>query len=266
MPKAKINTLPFRKPYERDGLRLELHPAGHILGSAQILIQNGQNRIVYTGDFKLKRNFTAEPAEPVACDILIMETTFGRPAYVFPPREEVIDGIIRFIEETIENRQVPVLFAYILGKGQEITKILGDRGYTVALAKPVFEMVKVYESLGVSFKNYELMHGDNFHGKVLVLPPYLARARSIQRIRNKRTAFLSGWALDPTTRYRLHVDEVFPLSDHADFEELLAYVRAANPKKVYTLHGFPDFAAHLSKMGIPARHLAPQSQLAFWED
>ena len=266
MPKARIMAHPFHTPFDHDHLRLELHPAGHILGSSQILIEKGQTRIVYTGDFKLKKGLTAEPAEPIPCDILIMESTFGRPAYVFPEREVVIQQLVHFIEDAIENRLVPVLYAYILGKGQEVTKILGDRGYKVCLSPQIYRMVKVYEALGVHFKNFEPMEGDNFYGKVLILPPFLARSKMVQRIKRKRTAFLSGWALDPTHRHRLGVDEAIPLSDHADFEELLTYVRAVKPSLVYTLHGFPEFAAHLRKQGIRAKHIEPKMQLTFWED
>jgi Cft2 family RNA processing exonuclease len=266
MPKARILAHPFYIPFEQEHLKLELHPAGHILGSSQILIKKGRHRIVYTGDFKLKKNLTAEPAQPIPCDILIMECTYGRPAYVFPDREVIIQQLVQFIEDAIENRLVPVLYAYILGKSQEVTKLLGDLGYTVCLSQPIYEMVKIYQSLGVSFKNFELMEGENFFGKVLILPPYLARSKMIQRIKRKRTAFLSGWALDPTVYRRFAVDEAIPLSDHADFEELLAYVQAVKPSVVYTLHGFPDFAAHLRKLGIKAKHLEPKSQLTFWED
>jgi Cft2 family RNA processing exonuclease len=266
MPKARILAHPFHTPFEHEHLKLELHPAGHILGSSQVLIKKDQKRIVYTGDFKLKKNLTAEPAEPIPCDILIMECTYGRPAYVFPNREVVIQQLVQFIEDAIENRLVPVLYAYILGKSQEVAKLLGDLGYTVCLSQPIYEVVKVYQSLGVTFKNFELMEGENFFGKVLLLPPYLARSKMVQRIKHKRTAFLSGWALDPTVRHRLGVDEAIPLSDHADFEELMAYVRAVKPSFVYTLHGFPDFAAHLRKQGFKAKHLEPKMQLTFWED
>jgi Cft2 family RNA processing exonuclease len=266
MPKAKINAVPFHIPYDLDHLKLQLYPAGHILGSSQILIEKENTRIVYTGDFKLKKILTAEPAEPVPCDILIMECTFGRPAYVFPERELVIQQIIEFIEEANEARSVPVLYAYMMGKGQEITKALGDRGYQVCLFEQIYQVVKLYETLGVPFKNFERMQGENFYGKVVILPPFLSRSKMVHRIKRKRTAFLSGWALDPSTRHRLGVDEVFPLSDHADFEELITYVRTVKPGRIYTLHGFPDFAAHLRKLGFKAKHIEPKMQLSLWKD
>lgn len=266
MPNSRIMPHRFHIPFEVDHLKLELYPAGHILGSSQILIEKEGQRIVYTGDFQLKKNLTAEPAQPIPCDILIMECTFGRPCYIFPDRETVIRQILQFIEETIEDRSVPILYAYILGKGQEITKILGDRGYRVCLAQPIYEMVKIYESLGIAFKNFERMEGENFYGKVMILPPFMAHSKVVRRIKHKRTALLSGWALDPTVRQRFQVDEAFPLSDHADFEDLMNYVKAVRPVTVYTLHGFPEFASHLRKRGFRAKHLEPKMQLTFWED
>ena len=263
MPKTKIITSPFHVPIEHDHLRLELRPAGHILGSSQILIEKDRTRIVYTGDFRLKKSLTAEPAEPIPCDILIMESTFGRPAYVFPDRETVMEQLVEFIENALENRLVPVLYAYALGKSQEAVKALGDRGYRLCLSPQIYDMVKVYESLGVTFKNYEPIEGENFYGKVLMIPPYLARSKQLYRLKRKRTAFLSGWALDPTASPRTGADEAIPFSDHADFEELIAYVRAASPRIVYTIHGFPDLAAHLRRQGIKAQHLDPKGPLEF---
>lgn len=266
MPKSRISALPFRAPFQHDGLRLELHPAGHILGSSQILIDRKGVRLVYTGDFKLKKNLTAEAASPIPCDILILESTYGHPAYVFPDRELAVRQMVQFIEEAVERRQVPVIYAYALGKSQEALKILGDMGYRVCISSQIYEMVKAYESLGVRFKNYERIEGENFYGKVLLVPPYLARTRLIRRLHRKRTVFLSGWALKSGGARRVGADHAIALSDHADFEELMAYVLAVKPEKVYTVHGFPDFAAHLRRRGIKARHLEPNRQLTLWKN
>ena len=261
--KPQITPLEFRKPHSVDGLTIELLPSGHILGAAQILIQNGQ-RIVYTGDFKLKPNRTADLAEVLPCDVLIMECTFGRPQYVFPPADEVERRVIEFIESAFEDREVPILLAYAMGKSQEVLKFLGDRGYTVCLSKQTMEVVKLYESCGVTFKNYERFENGNLHRRVVLIPPYLARTRMVERIPNRRTAVLTGWAMDGETKHRFGVDEAIPMSDHADFEELNDYVDRARPSQIYTVHGAPDFAQHLRRRGFRAEHLAPGTQRAFW--
>jgi len=261
--KPKPIPLDFRTTHSLDGLTIELLPSGHILGAAQILIQNGQ-RIVYTGDFKLKPNRTADPAEVPLCDTLIMECTFGRPKYVFPCAEEVERRLIEFIEAAFEDRRVPILLAYAMGKSQEVLKFLGDRGYTVCLSRQTMDVVKLYEECGVVFKNHERFVNDNLYGKVLMIPPYLVRTRMVEKISNRRTAVLTGWAMDAETKNRFGADEAIPMSDHADFEELNDYVERARPSRIYTVHGGPEFARHLRRRGFRAEHLAPGGQLEFW--
>ncbi|MGZ5544856.1 MAG: MBL fold metallo-hydrolase, partial [Limisphaerales bacterium] len=97
-----------------------LTPAGHIFGSAMSLIECGGESLLYTGDFKLRRGLSAEPCVPVKADTLIMETTYGQPKYRFPPTAEVIQGVIRFCREALDNDETPVLLGYSLGKSQEI--------------------------------------------------------------------------------------------------------------------------------------------------
>ena len=261
--KRKVRVLEYRKPYSVDGLCVELFPSGHMLGAAQILIQNGQ-RIVYTGDFKLKPGLTTGGAEVPPCDVLIMECTFGKSRYVFPSEDEVKEQLTTFVESAFEDDKIPVLFAYQMGKSQEALKILGDRGYTVCLPRQTMEVVKVYEECGIRFENYEPLSLGNLFGKVVLLPPYLNRTRMIEKIPHRRTAFLSGWAMDHDCRNRFGVDEAIPMSDHADFNELVQYVEKANPSKVYTIHGSPDFAKTLRKRGFHAEHLESGAQISLW--
>ncbi len=261
----KIIRLNFHEPFQLNGVRIELFPAGHILGSAQILIEN-DHRIVYTGDFKLRSSRTAESVVFKPCDILIMESTFGRPHYIFPPVEESLNQLIHFIHEAFEQRAVPVLYAYALGKSQEVIKILGDSGYAVCIHPIVQQFTEVYQACGVRFHNLEPISGNHFYRKVLVLPPHLRRSRLVQRLHRKRTAMLTGWAVDQGAARRFGVDRAIPFSDHADFRELLTYVKRVQPRKVYTVHGFPELAAALRKIGFSATHLENNRQLRLWED
>jgi Cft2 family RNA processing exonuclease len=267
--KPMLVPLSYREPYSVDGVRVELYPAGHMLGSAQILIESDRKdwkgrRVVYTGDIKLHPGRTSEAIEVPQCDVLIIESTFGRPRYVFPPAEEAAQRTIRFIEETLEDRRVPILFAYAMGKGPEAVKLLGDAGYIVCVPKEMIAILKLYEQEGVRFGPYEPLDLTNLFGKVVLLPPVLARSRLVHKIPNRRTAVLTGWAVDPDCAERYGADEAIPLSDHADFNELLEYVKRAQPKQVYTVHGFPDLAAVLRKQGLTAEHLAPGMQLGLW--
>lgn len=243
--------------------QITLLPAGHIFGSAMGLIEAEGESLLYTGDFKLRRGLSAEPCEPNHADTLIMETTYGRPEYHFPPTDEVLNGVIRFCREAIDNDETPVLLGYSLGKSQELLRGLTDAGLPILLYKSVHELTQIYEQLGQTFPPYEKFDGKASTGKVLICPPMSNLAATMRKVGRVRTAVLTGWAVDPNCRFRYQTDAAFPLSDHADFPELVEFVKRVAPKKVYTLHGFAaDFAQTLREMGFDARALSEEEQLA----
>jgi Cft2 family RNA processing exonuclease len=252
----------FGQPLTIEDHQVTLFPAGHILGSAQILIE-GEQRLIYTGDFKLRPGACARPAEVNVCDILVMECTFGQPHYIFPPFEQTLERLIDFIDKTLLEGMTPVVLGYTLGKGQEALKIVGQAGYTTAVHESIYSIARIYEKFGVEFGTYEKFTGNDLEGKVVVAPTYLRRKQLREQIKRFRTVYLTGWGLDPDRRFALGVDLILPLSDHADFNELVEYVRRVNPKKVYTVHGFPQFAAHLRELGFDARHLPEQQMELF---
>jgi Cft2 family RNA processing exonuclease len=253
--KAKFNILEYNQPKRLKGAKVELFPSGHILGGAQILLEIEGVRIVYTGDFKIRKCLTAKKAEVKKCDILIMESTFGLPYYVFPDRKEVVDRITKFVNEAFDSGKVPILLAYSLGKAQEVMKILSNRGYKTSVHGAIFKITKIYEEFGVKFKNYEHYQAEDLEGKVLIIPPFVRHSRMIEKIPRKRIAILTGWAIDSGSKGWFEVDEAIPLSDHADFSELMEYARLAEPKKIYTVHGFPEFPDFLRKEGFEAEQL-----------
>ena len=239
-----------------------LFPAGHIFGSAMSLVEAGDTAILYTGDFKLRKGLSAEPCEPRAADILIMETTYGRPEYRFPPTDAVMKGVIRFCKETLDNDEVPVLLGYSLGKSQELLCGLGDAGLPIMLHGTVFKMTQVYEQFGQCFPPYEPYEAGRTHGKVLLCPPSVVNSAMLRNLAKHRSAVLTGWAVDPSSKYRYGADAAFPISDHADFPDLIAFVKRVSPKKVLTLHGFAaDFAQTLREMGYDAQSLSEDEQM-----
>jgi Cft2 family RNA processing exonuclease len=253
--KIKAITLEYHIPKRVKGVKVELFPSGHILGSAQILLNLAGTKIVYTGDFKLRKSLTTKRGEIKKCDILIMESTFGLPKYVFPPVEEIYKKIIDFVEKALNHKKVPVILAYSLGKAQEAIKLLGDKGFKLSLHGAVYNLVKIYEEFGVKFKNYEKYHPENLKDKVLITPPWTRNHKMVQELPHKKIAFLTGWGMDNGAKYSYNVDEVFPLSDHADFKELLEYAKESNPEKIYVVHGFKEFVEHLRKLGFDAEEL-----------
>jgi DNA ligase-1 len=243
--------------------QLTLLPAGHIFGSAMSLIRAEGRTLLYTGDFKLRRGRSAEPCQPQPADILVMETTFGRPHYVFPPTDTILQAVLRFCHETLDNDETPVLLGYSLGKSQELLCSLGDSGLPLMLHGNAWSLTRIYEQFGHCFPKYERYAAESARGKVLLCPPNVLHSPMLRRLGKIRTAILTGWAVDANCRYRYQCDAAFPLSDHADFPDLVEMVRQVNPKRVYTLHGFAaEFAQHLRDLGYEAQALSEDEQLA----
>ena len=256
------HVLPFGEKGTVDGLDLMLLPAGHIFGSAQCFLFAGDETLLYTGDFKLRPGKSAERAQWRHADTLIMETTFGLPRYRFPPTEQVIDQIVAFCRETIEAAQVPVLLGYSLGKAQEILCSLDGAGLTPMLHGSVYRMTRIYEQFGQSFCKYVRYNANEVAGKVLICPPSTNRSQMLEKIPHRRVAMISGWAVDPNAIYRYGVDAAFPLSDHADYDDLIRYVGLVRPRRVFTLHGFAaEFASDLRMRGTEAWALTEENQM-----
>ncbi|PYK82531.1 MAG: DNA ligase [Verrucomicrobia bacterium] len=263
MPGSRTeHVLPFGEQRRVRDIDLLLLPAGHIFGSAQLFLSNQGETLLYTGDFKLRHGKSAEAAEWRPADSLIMETTFGLPRYQFPPTEHVIAQIVAFCREAIEDGAVPVLLGYSLGKAQEILCSLDGAGLTPMLHGSVYQMTRIYEQFGQSFCKYVRYNKNDVAGKVLICPPSASHSPMIQKIPRKRVAMISGWAVDPNAVYRYQVDAAFPLSDHADYNDLIRYVDLVQPKRVFTLHGFAsEFARDLRERGIEAWALNEENQM-----
>ncbi len=237
-----------------------LHAAGHILGSAQVLLQHQEHgSLLYTGDFKLRPGLAAEACTSPAADLLIMETTFGLPRYVFPPAEEVAAGLVSFCQEALARKQTPVLLAYSLGKTQELLRILAPTGLPMMLHPQAARLTALYEQCGMRFAPYGVFNAVRHSGQVVILPPH---DRLLHLIHPRRTAIVTGWALDSSAQYQYGCDAAFPLSDHAGFDDLLAFVELVRPKHVLTLHGFArEFAATLRARGVEAWAIGRENQL-----
>jgi Cft2 family RNA processing exonuclease len=250
---------------------ITLHPAGHIHGSAQCLINHAQHgTLLYTGDFNPRASRTAEPCAAPRADTLVMETTFGKPQYVFPPTEKILADIAAFCRDTLANGATPILYAYTLGKSQELLASLAGAQLPVMLHPETHRITRVYETLGaganLAFPPYALFDADPraFAGHVVICPPQWGSNDSafLQKIPARRTALISGWAIDRATIYRSRCDAAFPLSDHADFDDLLRFVELVQPRLVYTTHGFADeFARTLRARGVEAWPLGRDTQM-----
>lgn len=242
----------FGKNYNFDGATLRPEPAGHILGSAQFVIDYRGYRIVYTGDFKLAPNETCEPAQIHECDILFIDTTYGRKRFSFPDYLYVKQRLLEFVEAAIYKGEIPVIFAYSTGKAQEVMKILGDAGFATYSVPQAVANADIHVKYGVEIKNYYEINNDFPENGALIVPPTYKDLYDLFPAYKKRTCYVSGWALYPGYIRQQNVDELIPLSDHASYNDLLNYVEMAKPRKIYCLFGFKDIVEDLKYRGYNA--------------
>ena len=250
--------LPFGEPLETATHTLSLHPAGHCLGSAQTLVVSKAtgHRLLYTGDIKTRPSPTNEPAEPVQADTLVIESTYGRPEYLFPSQEQTLATATRTLRTWLDRGERPVAFGWRLGKAQEMLHHLLSEGFEVVAEEGIYQAVEAYREAGIDFPGaVSAFDGDWPEGTVALFPPGKS-VRVLREYTHIKTMELTGWAASNSRHHwRRPADASLPFSDHADYNDLLAYVQAVNPSRVYTVYGFPDLAARLRSMGYPAVHL-----------
>ncbi len=260
MAPDRFLTADFGKKMDFEGWSGTLIPAGHVLGSAQLFFESEEGSLLYTGDFKRHQGLSSEAAGACHAETLIMETTYGLPKYQFPPAEESRLRLLTFCHETMDEGRVPVLLGYSLGKAQEILAAIADCGFPIMTHPSITNMVAIYTEAGIPMPLCAAWDPEHTADHVVVCPPNASKA--LRTLKNCRVATVTGWALDPGTRYRMGVDAAIPLSDHADYAGLMAHVEAVSPKRVLTLHGFAqEFARDLRRLDIEAWALTGPNQL-----
>lgn len=256
--------LEYGQRFAFEDVSLELFPAGHVLGAAQVRVtREDGHRLVYTGDFSPGRFLTARQAETPACDTLIVESTFGHPKYRFPPREAVYDEVALWCRRQLERGVRPVLLAYSLGKSQETIQQLAARGLRLVTHESIHAISALYTSLGVPI-DARCWDGAFRDGEVGLFPPFSKhRPHLTEPI---ATAVLTGWALEPWGARRSGADVAFPVSDHADYPSLVEFAKATGAREVITLFGFAEqLALGLRKEGLFARAVSEKMQLDLFQ-
>jgi Cft2 family RNA processing exonuclease len=266
----EATTLGFGQTMRIASADVTLVPAGHALGSAMIVAESTNGRVAYTGDYKLRPNPFSPPVVIPRVDTLVMECTFGESRYRFPPDTELLAQLHAFVEDAFADGAVPVVLAYALGKGQEALWHLVRAGFDVAVHGAIANMCDLHVALGHGFpgpgtwtryRRAEL--ADPTTRRVLLTVPNTRKSPMVQKLAKKRVCHLTGWALHPGA-FNIYkdCDLVLPLSDHADFDELVRTATESRATKVYTVHGTPKFASHLQSLGIDAEHLAEHPNTA----
>lgn len=252
--------LGYDEPMRRDAATVTLLPAGHMLGSAQLLLEHQGVRLLYTGDIKLRVPRTRTPTAIPRAEVLIIESTYGRPHFRFGDPDTTVEAIARWCRLALDSRVTPVLLCHALGKTEEVMVALAPYGFTFALEKRCAPCARAYASAGRSLPEWIELDGGEAPGRVVIAPP--AGKDEVRRLGRYRTALVSGWAKDSEFARLFGADATFDLSDHCDFDELIEVVEKSGADQVYTVHGYTeDFARSLRKRGARASALEATEQL-----
>ncbi|WP_031498990.1 hypothetical protein [Bryobacter aggregatus] len=248
-----LEPLSYGESRDWNGARLTCYPAAHILGAAQLLVEYQDERLVYTGDIKFRKPLCGVETAAVACDHLIVESTFGLPIYHFLDRQEASHAIVSFARECLEDGATPVFLGYPLGRGQEVAHALTTAGIPTAVHGAIANYIPIYEEQGYQFPGWERYSAGVLSGKALVVTPGMRRTLEASG-KNVRVAYVSGWARVDSSRTSSGAERLIPYSDHGGFEELMELVEQSGAPRVDVVHGFTDvFARLLRDKGLDAR-------------
>ncbi|WP_206860428.1 ligase-associated DNA damage response exonuclease [Lysobacter changpingensis] len=247
--------------FDMGGARVSLHPAGHVLGSAQVRIEAGGEVWVASGDYKRQPDPTCAPFEVVPCDVFITEATFALPVYRWPGTREVVAEIAQWRRTCQARGDAAILFCYALGKAQRILAELAAFDEPPPLLHGAIAAgVEVYRAAGVAMAATELVsdqpaRGDHA-GRLVLAPPSAAGSPWLRRFRRAQQGFASGWMRIRGNRRRRNFDRGFVMSDHADWPDLLRTIEQTGARRVLATHGSTDALVRtLRERGVDAHAL-----------
>lgn len=236
-----LQTLPYGEAIVHHGVRVSLHPAGHVLGSAQVRLEHGGQVWVASGDYKVAPDRTCAPFEPVRCDVFITESTFGLPIYRWCPDEQVFADINTWWARNVAHGRASVLTCYSFGKAQRLLSGVDSSIGPIIVHGAVEPLNEAYRAAGVALPDTqrvtEVKDKADLRRALVVCPPSAAASPWMRRFGDAQTAFASGWMQVRGNRRRGGYDRGFVLSDHADWPGLLQAIRAAQAPRVIVTHG-----------------------------
>jgi len=225
-----------------NGVAVAFHPAGHVLGSAQIAVEHGGMRIVVSGDYKRQADATCAPFEPVACDVFITEATFGLPVFRHPPGAEEIARLLKSVAQFPESTHL--VGAYVLGKAQRLMRMLRDAGYDrpIHIHGALARLSAYYQDSGIDLGTLlpaTLDEGakSDFAGAIVIGPPSAFADRWPRRFPEPIACFASGWMRVRQRAKQRGVELPLIISDHSDWEELTVTIRETGASEVWVTHG-----------------------------
>jgi putative mRNA 3-end processing factor len=256
MGDAAIQAVEHGEPIDLHGVRVSLHPAGHILGSAQVRVEHHGQVWVISGDYKTGVDATCAPFEPVRCHTFVTESTFGLPVYRWRPQAEIFDEINRWWRNNQIAGKASMLFAYALGKSQRLLAGIDPAIGPIFTHGAVERLNRDYRASGVAlpattYASYG--RGTDWSQALIIAPPSAQGSSWMRRFGAISTGFASGWMQLRGTRRRKAVDRGFALSDHADWTGLLQAIAATGAERVWVTHGYSAVLARwLGEHGLDA--------------
>lgn len=241
-------------------VRLRLAPAGHILGSAQVVLEHAGARVVVSGDYKRRADPTCPPFEPVPCDVFVTEATFGLPVFRHPPDSEEVAKLLHSVE--LFPERCHLVGVYALGKCQRLIRLLRAAGYAapIWLHGALVEMCELYERQGVPLGPLRAATGASkadLVGQIVLCPPSALGDRWTRRLPDPVAGFASGWMRVKQRARQRGVELPLILSDHADWDELTQTLKDVGAPEVWVTHGREEALVHAAgAMGMEARALA----------
>ncbi|MDO1581410.1 ligase-associated DNA damage response exonuclease [Rhizobium oryzicola] len=243
------------------GVSVSFHPAGHVLGSAQIAIEKDGLRIVASGDYKRGVDPTCDAFEPVACDVFITEATFGLPVFHHPDPKVETQKLLTSLRQFPERTHL--VGAYSLGKAQRVIRLIRDCGYDgpIFIHGSLAKLCDYYVSEGIALGDLrpatlEKKDPSAFHGAVVVGPPSAFQDRWARRFNEPLISFASGWMMVRQRAKQGGVELPLVISDHCDWPELLETIREVSPQEVWVTHGREEALVRWCELqGLPARPL-----------
>ncbi len=254
-----VQGIGYNEPVTVNGVKVSLHPAGHIIGSAQVRMEYRGKTAVVSGDYKIQDDGLSTPFEVVACDEFVTESTFGLPIYNWLTVAQQNEQLKQWVLNNRANGKTSVLIGYSLGKAQRIMKALEGIA-PLHVHYSIARLNQAYESAGIKLPDYQVadLREDVRHldREIVILPPALFDSNVIRKIPNKADAICSGWMQVRGARRWRSADAGFAISDHADWSGLLDVIRATGAQKVYVTHGQTAvFTKYLNETGIPAEEV-----------
>ncbi len=256
-----IETAAYGEVLTRDGVEVSLHPAGHVLGSAQVRVARNGDVWVASGDYKLEADGVVVAFEPLRCRVFITESTFGLPIYRWRPQAEIMAAIDGWWRENAAAGRASVLYAYALGKAQRVLAGVDPSIGPIVCHGAIEPINALYREAGVALPPTRLAHevADRraFASALIVAPPSAAAGAWLGRFGDHSDALASGWMQVRGNRRRRGLDRGFALSDHADWPGLLAAVEATGAERVLATHGsVGPLTRYLREKGLDARVLS----------